>query len=342
MNSFIIKVLKYLLVTISLWGLIIYAFLAAKPEYFSGSSSLDYSICTYQYDQINKKTAYTNIIIGDSRGNASIDPKQLGEKWLNLSIPGSDFFEGYLTLNRHLLNNKVDTLLMVYGINYMAENSPYFTRRTIPFQFLNNNELNELEQVERKYNYLFHGDATYGSYALRMGQFERKLKYLHFPFYYRETFLDGLYSFMRSPVYLKSQKKKIIARLSNDLGHMNFGEADSNNTDNINGESIFNPKPISQYYLDRLMQLASQKRITVFLVPAPMNQSSFASYSGSKFEASVNEYFKSLQTKYPNLFLLKTPASLPNTMFGDPYHVNKKGTVVFTQAARSKLDWRWP
>jgi hypothetical protein len=338
MNSFLLKAIKYLLMITTLAGLTIYVFLVIKPEYFLGSPALDYFYCTYQYDQINKKTAYTNIVIGDSRGNASINPKLLGEKWINLSIPGSDFFEGYLTIKKYLLNNKVDTVMMVYGINYIAENSPYFTKRTIPFQFLPNNELNELEQVERKYNYLFHGDATKGPFDLRLRQFERKLKYLHFPFAYRETFVDGLNSFINLRADNNSKKKKIISQLSDYRGYMNFGDADSNNVDNINGDYIFNPKPINQYYLNQIMKLAAEKKITVVLVVAPMNQASFTSYSGSTFEVSVNQYFKTLQTKQPNLFLLKTPINMPNSLFGDPYHLNKKGTTAFTQIARNKLN----
>lgn len=336
MNSFIIKLIKYLLATISLSGLLIYAFLATKPEYFLGSPALDYFYCTYQYNQINRKTAYTNIVIGDSRGNASINPKLLGEKWINLSIPGSDFFEGYLTIKKYLLNNKVDTVMMVYGINYIAENSPYFTKRTIPFQFLHNNELSELEQVEIKYNYLFHGGATKSSFDLKLGQFERKLRYLHFPFSYRETFLDGLHSFIKSQADDNTNRKRILTQLSDYHGYMNFGDADSNNVDNINGDYIFNPKPINQYYLDQILKLASEKKIAVFLIIAPMNQASFTSYSGSKFEASVNQYFKTLQTKQPNL-LLETPINMPNSMFGDLYHLNKKGTTVFTEIARNEL-----
>src|SRR5690349_14577975 len=107
MNNFIIKAIKYLVITMLLSGLIIYVFLLTKPAFFLGAA-VDYYYCTYQYDQINKKTEYTNIIMGDSRGNAAVNPKVLGDKWINLSIPGSDLFEGYLTLKKYLANNKID------------------------------------------------------------------------------------------------------------------------------------------------------------------------------------------------------------------------------------------
>jgi hypothetical protein len=337
MKKFIIKVIKYLLLIIFLSGFTIFIFLLTKPAFFLGAYPLDYYYCTYQYDQINKKTSFTNIIIGDSRGNASINPQLLGKQWVNLSIPGSDVFEGYITLKRYLQNNKVDTVVMVYGLNYMAGHSPYFTLRTIPFQFLTYSELNHLEQVEKKYNIVFHGDGTKIFPNLSREQFERKLKYLHFPFSYRETFIDGLTSLYSSNADIDQKKEKIITQLRDYHGYMNFGDADSNNADGVNPDYHFNPKPINQYYLDQLMALATEKKITVFLAIAPMNQASYTSYRNSKQESSVNAYFKKLQQKHPKLFMLETPVALPNSMFGDPYHLNKKGTTFFSETARTKL-----
>lgn len=337
MNNFIINTVKYLAITLLLSGLIIYIFIVTQPAFFLGAP-LDYYYCTYQYEQINKKTTFTNIIIGDSRGNASVNPKMLGEKWVNLSIPGSDFFEGYIALKKYLLNNKIDTLVMVYGINYIGEGSPYFNSRTIPFQFISYNDLTELEQVERKHKYLFHGDATEDRFDLKRNQFDRRLKLLHFPFSYRETFLDGLNSLYNSPADFPLKKGKIIQQLHDYLGYMNFGEADSNNTDGINGEYIFNPKPINQYYLSLIMELASKNKITAFLIIPPMNQASFNSYNRSKYDSTLNQYLKTVQNKYSKLSIVHDPVSLPNTLFGDPYHVNKKGTTIFTELTRSHLN----
>ncbi|WP_205513538.1 hypothetical protein [Longitalea arenae] len=338
MNKFLIKIIKYLLLVTGLSGLIIFLFISIKPPYFLGAPALDYYYCSYQYDQINKKTEFKNIIIGDSRGNASINPNLLGEQWVNLSIPGSDFLEGYITLKRYLLHNRVDTVVMVYGLNYIAENSPYFTQRTIPFRFLTYQELQNLELVEKKYNYVFHGNATKSSFNLQWQQFDRKLKYLHFPFSYRETFIDGLNNLFSSQTEVRVKKEKIIKQLRDHRGYMNFGEADSNNTDGVNPDYHYNPKPINQYYLNLLMDLAAEKKITVFLAIAPMNQASFASYTNSKLESSVNAYFEKLQHQHTGLFIVKDPLGLPNSLFGDPYHLNKKGTLVFSETIRKKLN----
>ena len=264
----------------------------------------------------------------------------MGEKWVNLSIPGSDFFEGYITLKRYLQKNKIDTLVMVYGLSYIGENSRYFNSRTVPFQFISYSELNNLEQVERRYNYLFHGSVTSDPKNLKLDQFDRKLKFLHFPFSYRETFLDGLNSYCVPQFDVNVHRKKIINQLSEYLGCMNFGEADSNNTDGINGDYKFTARPITQHYFNLIMNLASENKIATYLIIAPMNQASFNTYHKSKYETSVNEFLERLQNKYSKLNILQNPINLPNTMFGDAWHLNKRGTTRFTEITRRNLNWK--
>jgi hypothetical protein len=336
MKQFLLKAILYLLATVLLSGTIIYLFISLKPEYFLGPAA-DYFQCRYQYGQINKKAGCTNVIIGDSRGNASINPRQLGEKWINLSIPGSDFFEGYISLKRYLKHTKVDTLVLVYGMSYISEYSPWFNHRTIPFQFIEDSELKELEQLERKYKYVFHDlDADHTN--LRYDQFMRKLKYWHSPFSYRETFLDGLNNFCFSQTETGITKQKVITQLSDYRGYTNFGVADSNNTDKINGDLRFAPGQINQHYLDLMMQLAAKHDIAVFLINPPMNQASFKTYSKSVYESTVNQFLHGLPKKYPRLCVLQTDVGLPNTMFGDPLHVNKKGTTWFSARVRACLS----
>ncbi|MCS3801176.1 hypothetical protein [Niastella sp. OAS944] len=336
MKQFLIKTTLYFLVTVLLSGGIIYTFISQKPEFFLGPA-VDYFQCQYQYGQIKKQTGFSNIIIGDSRGNACVNPRQLGEKWINLCIPGSDLFEGYITLKRYLQHNKVDTLIMIYGMGYISEYSPWFNHRTIPFRFVNYSELKELEQLERKYNYVFHDqDEDHGN--LRYDQFTRRLKYWHSPFSYRETFLDGLNSFCFSQAQVAVDKQRVITQLSKYRGYTNFGVADSNNTDKINPKLRFAPGKINQYYLDLVMQLAANHNIAVYLISPPMNQASYKSYNKSVYESTTDQYLEGLSKKYSRLCILPTAVWLPNIMFGDPLHVNKKGTAWFSAMARDCLN----
>jgi hypothetical protein len=166
----------------------------------------------------------------------------------------------------------------------------------------------------------------------------RKLKYYHFPFSYRETFLDGLNSFCFSQSEVAIDKQKVITQLTNYRGYTNFGNADSNNTDKINADLRFVPGAINQHYLGLIMQLAAARNITVYLINPPMNQASFNTYNKSVYDSTVSRFLEGLPKKYPRLCVLPTDVWMPNTMFGDPLHVNSKGTTWFTAMARECLS----
>jgi hypothetical protein len=88
------------------------------------------------------------------------------------------------------------------------------------------------------------------------------------------------------------------------------------------------------------MDIVTKNKIAAYVMIAPMNQTSFMSYDKSAFQSSVNKYMKTLQSQYPGLHIIQDPVSLPNTLFGDAYHVNKKGTAVFSELTRRHLDGR--
>ena len=143
MKKFIKKVIVFTIVSFLAICIIISVFIKIWPEIFLGVGRLDYKILNYQYSNIKNVSKYRNIIIGDSKGTASVNPEILGNTWINLSIPGSDFFEGYYTLKYYLSQNRIDTVLMYYSPEYIEGNSPFFTVRTIPCQFISFYNLKE-------------------------------------------------------------------------------------------------------------------------------------------------------------------------------------------------------
>jgi len=336
MKKFIVKSATYLFIVTGIAFLVIYISILFKPAYFLGSPT-DYFICTFQYNQISKKSDFRNIIIGDSRGNSSINPKIIGDNWINLSIPGSDFFEGYITLKRYSLKNKIDTLIMVYGLDYIAEKSVFFNIRTIPFGFPNPEELKELERIEKENMYLFHGIKTKNPGLLHINQITRKLKYLHFPYFYRSRFMFGFNNLMYSRSVLNSKKNKLQSQLEINRGYINFGDAYSNSHNSISRDTAFMPKPINLYYLNQIMKISEKEGITVILLIPPMNETSFKFYKNSTYENSVNQFLKTLETSQNKLTIMQKPAYLPDSMFGDSHHVNKRGTEFYSQTLKNIL-----
>lgn len=341
MTKFITRVSVYVGLALLLAGLVIYLFIRLYPAYFLGSP-MDYYICTFQYDRIDSSN-YRNIIIGDSRGNASVNPRGLGGSWINLSIPGSDCFEGFYTLKRYLRRNKLDTLIMIYGLDYLEGESPFFKLRTVPFRFVTANELHELAVVERSVGIAFHDSTVKGKGALLVHELARQLKYDHFPLSYRETFIDGLTSLLQLSAYTEEKSREHESLLKRDLGHLNFGLADSDNTVFLGyRDRRFRADPINLAFLDSITVLAARNNIVTYFILAPMNRATWLTYKNSVLQSTVSAFLRELAAKYPRMRVVGEPVFLDNTYFGDPLHLNPRGTALYTTNLRRLLSTGLP
>jgi hypothetical protein len=337
MVRFIKKLFVYIALVILVPGLAMYGSIRWYPAYFLGSP-VDYHICKFQYNQIDSAN-YKNIIIGDSRGNASVAPATLGNDWIDLSIPGTDFFEGFYTLKRYLIKNKPDTLIMIYGLGYVERGSQFFNLRTIPFQFVTPNELHALDLVEKKFGFAFHDRSVIGAKHLFTFQISRNLRYDHFPLSYRATFIDGLGTLLWGRTDIEKRSRGIEGRLREDLGHLNFGSADSDNTVSVGDrDRSFRPEPINLVYLDSIMTMAKSYNIKTWLVIPPMNKASYLQYKNSNLQTTANEFFNGLVVKYPQMHLIREPEMLDNTYFGDSEHLNARGTILYSATLRQSLS----
>lgn len=337
MTRFIKKLFLYIIVVIPVPGLILYILISCYPAHFLGDAT-NYYICKFQYGRIDSAN-YKNIIIGDSRGNASVAPKTLGNDWINLSIPGTDFFEGFYTLKHYLPTVTPDTLIMVYGLDHIENGSPFFNEQTIPFQFITPKELHSLELVERRFGYAYHDKSVVGATRLFTYQIGRRLRYDHFPLSYRATFIDGLTSLLHPDPSAEKRFGEIETQLREDRGHLHFGTADSSNMLSIADTArSFSPRPINLVYLDSIMAIVKKYNIQTYMIIPPMNQASWLKYKNSTFSRSVDEFLNSLTEKYPQMHLITEPRYLDNTFFGDMLHLNARGTILYSTELRRHLS----
>ena len=339
MKKFIKKVIQFTVVSFVAVSIIIYCFMKIWPEFFLGVGRLDYNIINYQYNNIKGVSKYRNIIIGDSKGTASISPEILGKSWINLSIPGSDFFEGYYTLKYYLSKNKVDTVLMYYCPEYIEGNSPFFNARTIPCHFISFAELKALEKVENKYGQLIHSLNISGinrmlpkQVNLYLMQKQRELSYIHFPLCYNQTFRSSLNDLIFSTKEGLDKEQLRFNKLKNNLGQMNYGDSNFNNLNHYPTTAVsFNPNLVVLSYLDSIIKIADKYKVVIYLAPAPINQTTFKAYQHSEFEKTTSNFYKITSIKYPSLHLLNEPAYLSDSLFGDHVlHPNKKGTIAIS------------
>ncbi len=337
MKKLIVRIVLYVLIVFFVGSTIIYLNIKNLPAY-TLAGPLDYFYCKYQYDRIESKSTCTNIIVGDSRGNADINPTLLGSSWINLSISGGDFFEGYIAAKHFASRNKVDTLVMVYGVHFIEGRSNYFNVRTVPFQLATVSEMESLERLERRLGREFHGDIYEDGIRLRTDQLARRLRYNHFPLSFRETFVDGMHAYLNSSNFFKLYRDNIEKELEETNGTVHFGNKDSCNKILFSDvDRVFTPDAFNPIYLDSLVQFAMKNHIKPYLIIAPMNQATFALYHNSLYERSFDTFLSGLKKTYPHLTILSQPAFFPNTLFGDELHLNKKGTVIYSRQVKEEL-----
>ena len=320
-------------------NLVIYFFIKLSPEYFL-DFRYDYTFYKYHVNQVHSATNYKNIIFGDSKGQC-ISSKTLGSSWLNLSEHASGFFQGFFTIKYFLRKNKADTLLLYYSPTAVTEfnDLDYLSRTAIPSKFVDFSDLKSLESVEDKLGSLYSKSESSNIYRLKIGQLDRELKYIHFPFAYSSTFLANLSSYS-SPY--ENVEEKSIERLKFIIENQGQDLCGDNPFDSstfyTSTQKECKPDPVNLAYLDSIVSLSSANKMTLYLAIAPINETSYKLYKNSMYEKSINDFYKQLALKYPTLHLITEPVHMPDSTFGDHYlHPNKKGSVLVSNLLKMEL-----
>ena len=307
------------------------------PQYFLNGDPKDYYINYLKEKHINTRSNFTNLIIGDSRGLASLKPKILGEKWLNLCLPGSNFLEGYYLVKQYTKKNRIDTLVLNYGIDYIEGNSYFFSRRTIPFNNITISDLNELEILEDKMMPgMIYGDDLLkkNSFLLNIEKYKRNLKYKHFPLSYRETVINGFSNLIKN----SKNNSNLEIELAENNGQLDFEQTDKNHLVGIlTKQKTFKQNIINHIYLDSIINFSKRNNIVVILTIAPINKSTYLFLNNSAYWNSSSNYLDSIKTEYPEVKLITNPFFLNNEMFSDDRHLNKQGALIYTNILKEEI-----
>lgn len=330
MKQFIIKTLGFSALSLLLLNGIIGLCMYLKPGYFIGTFE-DYFQLEVFYRMPEKAKDKTHVIIGDSRGNADLIPSALGNQYVNLSIPGSSFYEGYISIKRRLQHCPIDTIICVYGFDYW-EPTGWLIKRSVPFNYMNPDELQALMALEMKAQHLINDNADMPWYKIRQEHIKRLLKYYRIPMAFMNGFKANVEAY-----FDRASKQAIVAK--NDsilphLGYFQFGEKPADSTA-LEYNNHFTPNPIHLLYLDSLQSLCKAHKIKLLMVLPPCNQATFDRPGNQAYFKEVSQYFYERK----DLEWLNTLEGYPNDCFGDPFHLNKQGAMKFTAELKSRLNY---
>lgn len=247
------------------------------------------------------------IILGDSRAKADFAPNLLLNKIksINLSIGGATPIEGYYTLRRYLSNNPAPRKIVIsYTPIHLSNSYGIFFSRTVLFDFLEDKEYREVEEVANKFK---------DKYILE--QHESYI-YYKFPFLYGNYFINGVYN-------LGWIKNKIMYKeCESNKGYHWFG--DKQQANGLNAEATkkqFIKSYLYQYYFEKLLDLIKMHHIVAYFYVMPFNKSSFKVVS-QDYVAGYELYLRNIANKY-NMHLCNKVFYMNNTDFGDPSHLYK-------------------
>lgn len=330
-----------LAIALALVYAVLWTAMRIRPDYYNGRAT-DYSILMHQYGAIQGSHGRRNLVIGDSRGNCTVDPTRLGNAWLNLSMPGAYPLEGWVSLDRYLGNgNRVDTLVIVYGLDFLRmEDSRFFEYMSVPFRFLDDGQLDSLESLERRSGAVYALEGRRSALEIRYRQALRRLRYEGFPLAYRSLFQQGFQDRIMSSYAIARKKAYVQRTLPATRGHMlfSFDTAFTSLMLTDDPDSTYRLSPFNRHYLDRILDLSARHGIRVEVIIPPLNEATYDRLRGSRFLRTAVAEWTGLCAGYRHVGLDTSLLRLPNDCFADHSgHFNEKGVSRYTEHLRKRF-----
>jgi hypothetical protein len=324
MKPFIRRITLYFVILLILAGGIISTLLKVYPEVFL-SSRVEYVMWHKQLQRIQetKNNQQLNAIIGDSRAMAAINPVSLGPNYVNFSLGGTSFYEGYITLRTLLKTNKIDTLILCYAPIHFEKNGGNLLKRTMVFQHSELHDILELKLIEKKFHANIETEDAHDEQP--SATIDRLLHYYHEPFTFRSTLVDQYHNNWKTPEI----EAQVIKELNDNRGQVYFGRNISmHGVAEEAREQSFNPNPVILIYFDKLAQLVDKYKIKCYLITPPMSKNTYE-FAKKHYFTNYISLLNTLQKKYPFMQINRELTVLSSFHFGDASHVNALGQVAY-------------
>ncbi|HFU75035.1 MAG TPA: hypothetical protein ENK66_02195 [Arcobacter sp.] len=315
-KKFIIKLGISLIVLISIYSVFVLNF---KMYYMNA----EYPMWQEVKDRSSNKTNIIEdiVILGDSRAKAGFKPSILKKtSSINLSMGGATPLEGYYTIKKYLNHNpNPKNLIISYTPVHLSISYGCFFSRTVPFDFLENNEYSQVEKLALQFSEfaLLEKNAEFDT-----GENATYIKY-KFPMIYGKSFINGILhrEWLKNYNFYKYLKK--------ERGYHYFGTKDiSHGLNEETEEKQFVVSRLYDYYFKKILILMNKKHIKVYSYVMPFNETSFKAVK-KQYDDQYEKYLLSLSKKY-NMKICNKVFYMPDSAFGDSshlFHGVKKSTI---------------
>lgn len=294
----------------------------------------EYGMWTAKQEMVQSCALERAVIMGDSRAVADLDPAQIPQT-TNLALGAATPIEMYYVTERMLSCPHPPSLVLLNFSPMELVRDRYFWVRTAIFGFASFAELEQIRRDARS----FHDTSLYpvqvtGDFN---AIFRNWLSAHSFPSFYLTSMVKG-HLFGRLASYRRVREETIAG-----MGHHGYGTARGTPIPAEEAEMTgFTPSPMLDAWFDRMLRLLADAGTEVVLVATPWSVATCAALRPEMVQA-YSAYLRSVAARHANVRMLGEPVTcLPDTMFGDPYHLNAEGVATFSRHIAALLAEQHP
>ena len=269
---------------------------------------------------------YRILIMGDSEAKSAWLPEELSEDTYNFSLEGATAVDEYYCLKDYLKNNDAPEYLIYSQSAGQFTRATYFWPRMIYFHRMEENNFYDLLDTLDNYE----DTRIYGEKDMKQ---EFILYKYYFPVKYSVSFLRFILGVNRYEENVKNYQLAIENR-----GQMQIGNADRYDEANEYAEwESFEPNEILDSYFRKLIELCEEYKITFVFQTVPYNKTTYTALQNG-FVTDYSEWLQSVQNEHPGAMIDHELSYYDNSYFGDAYHLNNRGTILFSREMRKKYS----
>jgi hypothetical protein len=272
------------------------------------------------------------IILGDSRAAADILPERMPFRITNLAVGGGEAIEAYAALSRALACPSPPRLVIVSLDPGHFVRPDLFWERSVRYGFLSQADIGSLRDASRQTGDPSVYEARHAEgLPTRLRDF---LYWIHFPPLYFASMAHGVGLLRWFPNH-RTFQTTLAAR-----GHYYFGTEAGSSRVALDGHlAAFVPRPILDFYFDKMVRELDRRGIDTRFIAMPVNQATW-----NEVRPTVREQFTAYLAGYERRYAHFQVASdvmpyWPDRYFGDMFsHLNPEGAERFSTELAQRLQ----
>lgn len=264
------------------------------------------------------------LFLGDSRMLAAVNPTILSKPGFNLAINGANPVEMYFTLKNYIENHpKPKAVFVGFAPEHMASLDAY-KRRNFHFHYFTYEEAMESQRQ------IFESDH-YSKEQQNKELIDDWHYFLRLPTRYGNVIIKS--KFKRGAEY----KKRYHETMAN-LGHSVIARGNQNNEPNWEArQKNLQILGSNDFYLRKIIALCQEYNVPVNILQLPVNPGSGQAIKESGYREAYADYMRKIADEFQVAVELYAPL-YPEDCFGDPSHLNVRGTEVYTKELEQKYS----